>query len=60
MRTALKLFTAALMLTIVWGSASAQRRAGGRRAPRAPVKEYNNVGGADPRRTLAIVGATQI
>ena len=60
MRTALKLFSAALALTIVWGSASAQRRAGGRRAARAPVVEYNNVGGADPRRTLAIVGATLI
>ena len=60
MRTALKLFSAALMLAVVCGPASAQRRAGVRRAAHAPVKEYNNVGGADPRRTLAIVGATLI
>src|ERR1044071_7411408 len=60
MRTALKLLTAALTLTVVWGSASAQPRAGVRRPAYATVREYNNVGGADPRRTVAIVGATLI
>ena len=60
MRTALKLFSVALLLTVVWGSASAQRRAGVGRAGRPPVKEYNNVGGGDPGRTWAIVGATLI
>ena len=60
MRTTQKLLSTALTLTIVWGSASAQRRAGVRRAAHATVREYNNVGGADPRRTVAIVGATLI
>jgi imidazolonepropionase-like amidohydrolase len=60
MRTALKLFSTMLALTFAFGPASAQRRAGVRRAARPPVMEYNNVGGADPRRTVAIVGATLI
>lgn len=60
MRTATRLFFTALTLTIVWGSASAQRRAGVRRAAHPLVKEYTNTPGADPRRTVAIVGATLI
>lgn len=60
MRTAQRLLSAALLLTVVWGAASAQRRAGARRASHPTVREYNNVGGADPRRTVAIVGATLI
>src|SRR5215218_817160 len=55
MRTAQRLFSTALALTIVWGSASAQRRA----AP-ARVKEVNQVKGAEAGRTVAIVGATLI
>jgi imidazolonepropionase-like amidohydrolase len=62
MRTALRLFSAALALTIVWGSASAQRRdgAGERRAAPARIKEVNQVKSADAGRTVAIVGATLI
>lgn len=59
MRTALKLFATALTLTVIWGSAAAQRRAGVRRAA-APVREVNNVTRAEPGRTVAIVGATLI
>src|SRR5215211_3943503 len=55
MRTALRLFSTALVLTIVWGSPTAQRRA----AP-AQVKEVNQVKGADAGRTVAVVGATLI
>jgi imidazolonepropionase-like amidohydrolase len=57
MRTAPKLFSTALMLTIVWGSALAQRRAVERGAP---VREVNQLKSADASRTVAIVGATLI
>ena len=60
MRTALKLFSTALMLTVLWGSAPAQRRAATRHAASAPVKEVNQVKGADAGRTVAILGATLI
>src|SRR5215211_3350041 len=55
MRTALRVISTALTLTIVWGSASAQQRA----AP-AQVKEVNQVKGAGSGRTVAVVGATLI
>jgi imidazolonepropionase-like amidohydrolase len=57
MRTAPKLFFTALTLTIVWGSALAQRRAVERGAP---VREVNQLKSADARRTVAVVGATLI
>ena len=60
MKTARRIFLTALTLALVWGSASAQRRAGVRRTARAPVKEVNGVAWAEPTRTVAIVGATLI
>ncbi|HEV2863206.1 MAG TPA: amidohydrolase family protein [Pyrinomonadaceae bacterium] len=60
MSTALRLFSAALTLTVVWGTALPQRRAGGSRADSAPVREVNRVTGAEPGRTVAIVGATLV
>ena len=57
MRTAPKLFFTALTLTIVWGSALAQRRAVERGAP---VREVNQLKGADASRTVAVVGANLI
>jgi imidazolonepropionase-like amidohydrolase len=60
MKTARRIFLTALTLTLVWGSASAQRRAGGRRPSRPHVKEVNGVAWAEPTRTVAIVGATLI
>ena len=60
MKVFFRLFSTALMLTVVCGAASAQRRAGVRHAAGAPVMEINRVTGAEPRRTVAIVGATLI
>ncbi|HEX8151058.1 MAG TPA: amidohydrolase family protein [Pyrinomonadaceae bacterium] len=60
MITTRKLFSTALTLTIVWGSASAQRRAPGAARGTSGVKEVNQVKGADPNRTVAVVGATLI
>lgn len=58
MRTASKLFSAALTLTVVWGSASARQRAG--HAARARITEVNQVKRADANHTIAVVGATLI
>ncbi len=60
MKTARRIFFVALTLTVVWGSASAQRRAGEGRTARVPVREVNGVAWAEPRRTVAVVGATLI
>src|SRR5829696_3385797 len=60
MKTARIIFLTALTLALAWGPASAQRRAGERRAARVPVREVNGVARAEPTRTVAIVGATLI
>ena len=60
MKTARRIFLTALTLALAWGPASAQRRAGERRAARVPVREVNGVARAEPTRTVAIVGATLI
>ena len=60
MRTALKLISTALAVTIIWGTASAQRRASGGARQASGAKEVNQVKGAGPNRTVAVVGATLI
>lgn len=60
MKVTSRFFWSALVLSVVWGSALAQRRAGERRAAPAPVREVNQVRRADAGRAVAVVGATLI
>ena len=60
MRTAARLYSTALALMLLCGIAAAQRRASGGARRTSGVKEVNRVKGADPSRTVAIVGATLI
>jgi imidazolonepropionase-like amidohydrolase len=60
MRTAARLYSTALALTLLCGVAAAQRWASGDARQASGVKEVNQVKSADPNRTVAIVGATLI